>query len=292
MKTLIKFFVTYGVFFLFLFLEIVSVLLIVNNNQFQRTVFFSAMNDVAGSLYEQKQSVVDYFSLKRVNEELAVENALLKNKLMLSENKLNVLLTDSLRKRILVLNPEQEYISYSAKIINNSTNKAQNYITLNKGFSDGIQEGMTVISPKGIVGVVNSASKHFSIVMSLLNTNTYISAKIKGNASKDSVGSVKDIGVLKWNEIDPRYAEMSISRHVPVHTGDSVVTSGYSDFFPEGIMIGTISEITKGNDDNLYDLKVRLSVNFKTISYVNVFEYKHKKEQEALESQTQKQIGK
>jgi rod shape-determining protein MreC len=292
MKTLIKFFVTYGVFFLFLFLEIISVLLVVNNNQFQRTVFFSAMNEVAGSLYEQKQSVVGYFSLRRVNEELAVENATLRNKLMLTENELNVLLADSLKKHTLTLNPDQEYTAYSAKVINNSTNKAQNYITLNKGYDDGIRDGMTVVCPTGVVGVVSSVSQHFSIVMSLLNTNTYISAKIKGIVQKDSVGSVKDIGVLRWNEVDPRYAEMSISRHVPVHTGDSVITSGYSDFFPEGIMIGKVSEINKGNDDNLYDLKVELSVNFKTISYVNVFEYKHKTEQETLQLQTQKQAGK
>ncbi len=285
MKILIIFFQKYGVYFLFIFLEITALLLVVNHNRFQRSVFFSSLGEFSGFMYEKEKSITEYFTLRGTNEELAAENTRLKNELMLTQNELHSIKTDSLRKASFKLSPEKEYTCYSAKVINNSTNKAQNYITLNRGWSDGITEEMTVVNAQGVVGIVTAVSRHFSIVMPILNPHTHISCKIRGKnkSMADSIGSVKDIGTMQWDNIDYRFGTMTISRHIPVQKGDSVITSGYSDFFPEGILVGKIDEITKGDDDNNYDVKVRLAVNFKTLSYVNVFDYKHKREQERLE---------
>jgi rod shape-determining protein MreC len=291
MKTLIKFFLTYGVYFLFALLEVGSLLLVVNNNKFQQSVFFTSCNDVSAKIYEVNQSIWDYFGLKQVNQELAIENAALKNKLILLDNQYNSLKVDSQRKKSIVLDPEKEYICYSAKVINNSINKLQNYITLNRGWNDGIKEEMSVINSQGVVGIVKTVSEHFSVVMPILNPKAQISCKIKGKVitANDSLGVIKDIGSLKWSGEDYRYANMiQVPRHVPVKKGDTIVTSGYSDFFPEGILVGTVEGFSKSSDDNYYNIKVKLSVNFKTVSYVDVLEYKHRKEQEQLQLQAAK----
>ncbi len=291
MKTLLKFFVTYGIYFIFILLEVGSLLLVVNNNNFQRSVFLTSCNGISASIYNSNHSIVEYFSLKRVNDELAVENVDLKNRLRKADNILQAILKDSLRKTTFYLNPERNYTCYSAKVINNSTNKLLNYITINKGTRDGIKEEMSVISPNGVVGIVKAASRNFAVIMPLLNSNAQISCKIRSNRimSGDSIGVVKDIGSLKWDGRDSRFANMlQVPRHVNISKGDSVVTSGYSDFFPEGVFVGIIEMFEKASDDNYYYIKVRLGVNFKTVSFVQIMDYKNRIEQENLEEEAKK----
>ena len=109
--------------------------------------------------------------------------------------------------------------------------------------------------------------------------------KVKSRANKDTVATIKDIGSLVWHGGDPRFAKMKqVPRHVKIKKGDSIVTSGYSDFFPEGIMVGTVYDFKTGEDDNYYDIDVELSVNFNNLAYVQVLDYKHKKEQADLEA--------
>lgn len=286
MKTLIKFFVTYGIYFLFAILEIGSLLMVVNYNHFQRSVFLTSCNSFTATIYQYNQQVWSYFELREVNQELASENAYLKQKVFLLDNKLNSVLGDSVRNKKIRLDPEKEYLCYYARVINNSTNKQQNFITINRGYKDGIREDMSVINPRGVVGIITSVSKNFAVVMPILNPKAQISCKIKGKTAltKDTVGVVKDIGSLKWDGVDPLHALMvQVPRHVPIRVGDKIITSGYSDFFPEGILVGEVESFEKASDDNYYDITVRLSVNFKTISYVTVLDYKHREEQEKLE---------
>jgi rod shape-determining protein MreC len=289
-KTLIKFFVNYGIYFLFVLLEVGALLLVVNYNSFQRSVFLSSSNAISGTIYDLNQSVADYFSLRRVNKELVEENNELHNQLLKLDNEISSLETDSLRGKIITFlsAPEKEFTCYSAKVINNSTNKLRNYITLNRGKRDGIKPEMTVTGAQGAIGVVKSVSEHFSVVMPILNPKSQTSCKIKGrNQSSESV--VKDIGSLVWDGENPRYANMlQVPRHVNIQQGDTVITSGYSDFFPEGILVGIVDNFEKADDDNYYDIRVRLAVDFSTISYVNVFDYKYKNEQEELEMEAQK----
>lgn len=289
MRTLIKFFLTYGIYFLFVLLELGALLLIVNNNHFQRSAFLSSCNRISATAYKYNQVVVDYFSLSRVNDELAKENTLLRNQNMLLENQLYSLHFDSIKRQNIKLAPDKEFVAYTAKAINNSTNKLNNFITLNKGWDDSIKVEMSVTNTQGVVGIVKAVSRHFSVVMPIINGKAQISCKIKGIStnSQNSVGTVKDIGYLKWEGEDPLFANMlDVPRHVPIKQGDTIVTSGYSGYFPEGIMVGTIESLSNADNDNYYDIKVRLSVNFSTISYVNVFDYKHKIDQENLEKET------
>jgi rod shape-determining protein MreC len=156
---------------------------------------------------------------------------------------------------------QYEYIQ--AKIVSNSTNKRNNYLMINKGESQGVKVGMAVISPDGVVGIVKIVSKNFSSVMSLLHSDSKISAKIKRN--NFSTGSIS------WNGKTPGISQMEeVPPHINVQVGDTIVTSGYSLDFPEGIFIGTVSQIRTRQGDNFHTLDIKLSTDFSTIDHVYV----------------------
>lgn len=279
MRTLIRFLLQYGVYFLFVLLETISFLLIVNHNQFQKSVFLSSSNKVIGSIYAYQQSVYDYFSLARTNGDLAEENVALKNQIVLLQNQLVSLSTDSTKGNLHIA-PEKDVKFLSAKVVNNSTSKLQNYITLNAGSVSGVSPEMGVINEDGVVGIVQTVSDNFSVVIPILNPKSKISCKLKRS---------NYFGTLAWNGVDYRFAELiDVPRHVQLAVGDSVLTSGYSSVFPEGIMVGKVESFSKKESDNYYKIKVRLAVNFRTLSYVKVIHYLHQSEQKKLEERASK----
>lgn len=275
MRKLFAFLIRYSVVILFLILEIISFSLIVKNNDYQKSVFFSSSNTVLASVYAIGNSVVEFFYLKSANEGLAEENILLKNQLTELQN-----LIESGQQIIppadnYHISPEREVRYILAKVINNSTNKAQNYITLNKGSRDGIIPDMGVINEDGVVGFVSQVSERFSVVLPILNPRFNIIGKfMRHNYS----------GPISWDGKDYRHANLNdIARHVEFSLGDSLVTSSYTKSFPEGIPIGTVDDFSIGDGDTYYDIRLRLAVNFRTLSYVKVLKYLNYEEQRALE---------
>jgi rod shape-determining protein MreC len=260
--------------FLFLFLEIISLTLIIDHNQFQRSRFLNSSNVIVGEIYQFSNSISEYFKLKTTNDHLAGENAELRTKLYARENELNFIKQDSnfqLRQSRAI---EKDYTFITAKVINASSNKYKNYITLNKGSEDGILPEMGVINESGVIGIVSSVSKRFSVVLPVLNPSSRISAKIK-NKSKT--------GSLIWDGKDARKALLEeVPLYIPVEVGDTVVTSGYSSIFPEGIEIGVVRFFQKDND-NFYFIEVNLFTDFNQLSYVDVISYKNAEEQKELE---------
>lgn len=176
MRNLVQFFIRYSFFFLFLLFEVVSFYIIVKNNSFQNSIFYTATNNLVGSIYSKYSDITDYINLKEVNEKLAVENESLQKFQFKNYEKLfgeNILVRDTIYQK--------KYLYTKAKIINNSTNKQQNFITLSIGELNGIKKGMGVVGPTGVVGVVNSISKHYSTVLAVLNINSKTSAKLKNS---------------------------------------------------------------------------------------------------------------
>ena len=274
MRTLIRFFVTYRTFFLFLFLEIIALFLVFNHNQFQRIQFLNSSNVVVGKIYQWSNTVSEYFNLKTINNNLAQENTELRNKIQAQEDALNFFKHDvsfnSRQKQAI----EKDYTFITAKVVNATTNRQKNYITLDKGSSDGIQPEMGVINESGVIGIVSSVSSHFSTVVPILNPYSDISAKIK-NKSKT--------GSLIWDGTDARIALLQeVPSYIPIAKGDTIVTSGYSAIFPEGIPIGKILTYEKGRDD-FYSIKVSLFPDFNQLSYVDVIDYKYAEEKKELE---------
>jgi rod shape-determining protein MreC len=207
-----------------------------------------------------------------INEQLVNENAELRNKIeLLNPAQLPIDSLDYATDTVFNFIP--------ARIINNSVNRQQNYITLNKGSKHGIKTDQGIISGSGIVGVVTSVSDSYSMGLSVLNPRWSISAKLKNSGFYGSlVWDGKDYRIVKLNEIP---------FHIDLAIGDTVVTSGYSSIFPDGLMIGTISEFIKPSGENYYDISVQLATNFKSVAYVEVIDNHKADELDALKQQTE-----
>ena len=268
----------YGL-FLFIVLEVVSFVLIFNYNDYQKAKYLNSSNRITASVYNSFNSVVSYFKLARINSELAQENARLRTTIKSQPQFTDV--PDSLFSEH--VGADSSYRFISARIINNSVNKTFNYITLNKGREDGIKPDQGIISSDGIVGVVTNVSKSYALGLSVLNQRWGVSAKLKESGF---------FGSLLWNGDDFRYANlMEIPFHVMLAVGDTVVTSGYSSIFPEGIMVGTIESFDQPSGENYYDITVKLSTDFKKISYVEVIRNIDKGEINKLENVTTNDQG-
>lgn len=272
MRNLFRFFVRYHVTFLFFTLEIISFIFIFNFNNYQKARFLNSSDRITASIYDKYRKVTDYFRLPSVNRELAAENARLRGLLGIPDKQKKI--PDSLFNRY--PSREQIYSFTSARVISNTVNRQHNYITLNKGTKDGIKPEMGVISPLGVAGVITNVSQSYSTAISLLNTRWNVSAKIRSN---------NYFGSLSWDGKDYRKARLNdIPFHVFIAVGDTIVTSGYSTIFPEGILIGTIESFEKEGGNNFYTIVIDLSVDFKALTYVEIIENNKKSEIENLQN--------
>lgn len=261
---------------LFLVLETGSVLMIAYNSVFQQVRIFGVLMQIHGRFLNTQTNIKYYFSLRNVNEQLADENSRLLNQLAKYQTQLDTLKADSLSYKPLGDSSDFSYIP--AKIIGNSTNKKQNYIIIDKGRKDGVGKDMGVISPNGVIGVVNAVSDNYSYIISLLNINQSVSAKIS------RLGA---FGPLIWDGRSADYALLTeIPQHIKIQVGDSVVTSGFSSIFPPDIPLGTIrkSKIINGTH---HEIQVKLFQDFRTLHYVNVVVSSHKEEVDKISTQNE-----
>lgn len=277
LKNLINFLIRYSVVFLFVFLEILSLLLIARSQGYQRSVMLSSANNTVGQIYIASNSVVEFFKLRTANENLSEENTKLKNRVLQLENQLGAI-TDTIDNstwKNARIAPEKEYAYISAKVIRNTTGMLQNYMTINKGSNDGITPDMGVVGDEGVVGIVKNVSPKFSVVIPVLNPKIQINCKFKKN---------NYTGPLVWNGKDSRYANLTdIARHVKFSLGDTLITSGLTKTFPEGIMVGTINDYNIKQSDAYFNIQVKLAVNFRALTHVKVINYLNYYEQNKLE---------
>ncbi|MGH2642526.1 MAG: rod shape-determining protein MreC, partial [Chitinophagaceae bacterium] len=172
----------------------------------------------------------------------------------------------------------RQYLYLPAKVVNNSVNSLSNYITLYRGSADGVEDGMGVIGPQGIVGIVRKTSKHYAVVMSLLHKDTRISAQLLNTGN---------FGSVKWNISSLRPDEgllTGIPKNVTVQLGDSVVTSGFSAIFPQGLLIGYVNKISSVSSNNFHRIEIRFATRFQELQYVYVIKNFNAKEEHDLEA--------
>lgn len=257
MQNLFAFIWKYSFYFLFLLLMVISFVLMVQNNYYQKTVAINSTNGITGGLLSVTSNFSDYFVLRHVNKKLAEENARLMTQ---SPDSFHFIGKEGFENSDSAYVRQYNYVV--AKVISNTINRRNNYMKLNKGRLQGIKPNMAVIAPDGVVGQVIEVSNHFSSVMSVLNRNSRVSAKLK---------SSNQVGSLQWGGEDYRIGKLiDIPSHVRIMIGDSVVTSGYSHVFPEGKLIGFVEEFNLEPGENFYDVNVRFSVDFNKLSYVYV----------------------
>lgn len=272
MRNLWIFISRYNAFFFFVIFFTIGIILCIKNNAYQRSVTLNSTNAVVGNAYERLNVLKRYLNLGQVNDSLALENAKLKTQLLnlsnIDSSKI-VKVNDSLYK--------QQYTLLSAKVIKNSTNQRNNFITINKGSNDGITKDMAVISPdKGVVGFVVDVSPSFSIIRSLLNKETFISVVIKKNGA---------FGSLVWGDgnFNLRKAYVKeIPNHYKINLRDTIVTSGAGGF-PKGILVGRVSKTQISTGDNFMTLEIDLFNDLATLQYVYIIKDRLAIELKALE---------
>lgn len=271
MGSLLAFLYRLRAFALLLLLEGLCLLMITRSNAFQRIRFTNTSDEVVATTYEKTNQVKGYFYLSQVNNDLAAENATLKSQLERFRRVADVKLIDSLAR-----DTGRNYDYVVAKVVNNSVNRINNYLTLNRGLADGIRPGMGVVGPTGIVGKVDVCSDHFSVIRSLLHSKMSAAAEI---------ARIKATGSIKWKGTGPRSAQLEyVARHLQPKVGDTVVTSSLSAVFPRGILVGKITKVIIHDNDTFYSLDVDLSTNFSTLEYVYVVKNGLRAEQDSLEA--------
>ncbi len=264
MRNLLEFLAKYNHWFVFLILEVVSMVLLFQYNSYQGSAWFSSANAVTGKLYEWDANVETFFSLTKVNQELTKRNAYLEQEVQkLSDSLVSVTKDSSIyhRDQFALL---RNYRLIPAKVVANSVDKPGNLMTIDKGSADGIHKDMGVISGTGVVGIVYLVAEHYAIVIPVLNTKSNISCMIQNRGY---------FGYLRWKGgvSDLAYLE-EVPRHAHFKLGDYVVTSGYSAVFPPGVRVGRILHVFNSADGLSYRVQLRLSTDFARLRDVCVID--------------------
>ena len=251
---------------LFILLEVISLLLLARSQNFQKQRVISTTNDAVGKIYEWSSEVGNYFHLGRTNEQLAEENAWLRQQLSI------VIDTATVKYDISKRDTLYEFIP--AQVVNSSINQRNNYIVINKGQADGIRPDMTVISSEGLVGVVADVSRHYASVISLLHSNSIIGVRFKDN---------QEIGSLVWGTNNYRYGTVKdIATHISLQPGDTVLTNSWSYIIPEDLMVGIVEELHVSSKGDLNSAKISFATDFATLRHVYVINNLHKAELDSL----------
>ncbi len=262
MKELLQRLARYAHWAVFLILELLAGVMLFRYNHYQQSVWLTQANAVAGRVLEWRADIMAYVGLRARNADLTERNILLQ---MEAEN---------LRRECLAAQPDTTHIDtlraealqgvrlISARVISNSVRLDDNFLTINRGSADGVRPEMGVLSGTGIVGIVGKTSPHYALVMSVLNTRSSISCRLRGS---------EYFGYLHWQGGTPLRAYIDdIPRHARFHVGDEVETSGYSSVFPPGIFVGRVAEIRDSEDGLAYRLEVELSTDLANLRDVCV----------------------
>ena len=274
MRRLIDFIIAHSSILVFVIYVTISIILLLRFNPYQESVFFNSANAVIGKYYSIINNITGYIGLREINTELQQSNSEL------------LLQLSQLKAEFEQLNSEKDIEEFSkgtiqknkifaiARPVNVTTTNAHNYITIDKGMDDGVKEGMGVVNRNGVVGIISTVSKNYSLVISILNPKLRLSCKLKNSGY---------FGSLIWDGKSAEYAILEeLPRHVEFEKGDTIITSGYSSVFPEGLMIGTVEESSRQKNDNFNALKVKLSTDYFKLGDVCIIDNIEREEQELL----------
>jgi rod shape-determining protein MreC len=270
-------------FLFFLVLQILSLSFLFRYNKFHEAAFLNVSTEITGRLNEKYNGIEYYFQLKKTNESLVQENLRLRQQL-----KDNFEAPDSNQRlfhdtiRIDTGKSIRKWLMMEAKVVNNTITLPANYLTIHRGFRQGVRQNMGVTGPQGIVGSVINVSENFAIVMSVLHPDFHVVAQLKKGGEN---------GTINWDGNSPSFISMrGIPRSANVVVGDTVLTSQISSLFSANLLVGTVAEIVPDATSNFYNLKLRLATNFSNIEYAYVIANLQYDEQKRLEDSTRKKI--
>ncbi len=262
MQQIVNFILRNKTFLLFFLLFSIALSFTIQSHSYHKSKFINSANFLSGGLYNTSNGIADYFDLKQQNVTLQEENRQLRDLLYGNDTIVNQSYIDSITYGV-------KYKIIAAKVLKNSYALTNNIITINKGIRDSIKQDMGVITPKGILGIIDNTSNKYATVISILNTTTSISAQLK---------KTNHFGSLSWNAISPEYIQLTdIPKIAPVIKGDTIITSGRSSIFPKGVPIGTIESFNLDNAENYYEINVKLFNDMTSIEHIYIIENQDKK---------------
>ena len=254
MRNLIDFLTRHNHWFLFILLEVLSFVLLFHYNSYQGSVWFSSANAVSGKVFEWNASVTQYFSLVDVNKTLTERNIYLERQVEQLTEQLEKAGRDSTEIERMQTSVLKDCNTIPAKVVSCSLNQLNNFITIDKGYADGVRKDMGVVCGTGVVGIVYLVSEHYSVLIPVLSSVSNISCTIRSRGY---------FGYLHWKGGSPEEAYIDdIPRHARFKLGDVIVTSGYSSVFPPGIVVGKIKHVYNSANGLSYRLKITLSTDF------------------------------
>lgn len=268
-------------FFFFLVMQITALYMLFHYNEFHEAAFMGVANDITGKLSKRYNNVEYYFHLKKTNESLVQENTMLRNLLKQDfevADTSTALRMDSIPYDTTGI--RRKYLYRDAKVVNRYLIFPNNYFTLHRGEKQGVRKDMGVVSPDGVLGVVVNTGDNYSVVMSLLHLQSRISGRVKKSG---------ETGQVYWDGKSPSTIFISnLPKSVPIQKGDSIVTSQYGTYFPQGVLIGTVVEIINDRSSNFYTLKLKPATNFGSVEHALVIENLQADEQKKLEEAVKK----
>ena len=275
MRSILDILIKHNHWFVLLLLEGISVVLIVCFNNYQSATMFTSANSISGNVYSAMSDVSSYFNLKSENEVLVEHNKKLTNDIEALKTRLRTYEDSAAIANFGdVTRTDEGYYYNAARVVNNSINKVNNYITIDKGYAQGVTDQMGVFNNRGVIGITYTASENFAVVLPLLNSKSIISCKVKNNS----------LCTLKWDGDDTRYSYLiDLPRYELFEKGDTVFTSGFSSILPAGIPIGQIDRLEDSADGQSYRARVELFVDFSEIDNVYVVGHTNREEQLELE---------
>jgi rod shape-determining protein MreC len=264
MRNIFIFIRVYFTFLFFLFLMGVSLYMLFTYNRYHHTVYSAVANEATGTLSTQYNKIQYYFQLKRTNDSLVKANETLYNKLKQDfelPDTTSHITVDSLKNDTIA--SARKFLYLSAKVVRNSVNQQNNYIIVHRGSQQGINADMGVIDPNNaVVGTVMDVSNNFAVVMSLLHEQSNLSARLKKSG---------ETGTIIWDGLSPKIILLKdISKSVKISAGDTVVTSGFSDKFPAGLLVGYVKDIINDKSSSTYTVRLHPAANFQTLQYTYI----------------------
>lgn len=241
--------------------------LVVTSRGFQRSATLTTANSIVGAISSTATDVSDYFSLRQQNILLAEENA----QLYALINAYSKITRESQYGLI-----DTSRVVRAARVVDLTTWKSNNYFTIDRGETDSIKAGMGVICQQGVVGVVGKTSNHFALVIPVIHSGTAISCRLKKNDY---------ICFTHWDGVNYRYASLTdIARHIDVAKGDTVVTSGLTGVFEQGVPVGIVEHVSLDEGDSYYHVTMRLSTDFRCLEHVYVLDNPYQEELDTIQS--------
>ena len=269
MNKLLQLFLKFSGFFVFIVLELICFALIIQYNDAQNRIFFGTTNTFVGITLEKKQSIQKYFYLSETIKGLQKANAAL-------DSKLSSILYNSASTVDTFKTEDLVYTFIPASITAKNILGTKNYFTIDKGTIDSVELHMGVISDKGVIGIITGVSKHNAKVMTIFHPQSSISAALKRNHY---------FGSLSWNDLDYQRVNLNgIPKYVDLIEGDTIITSGYSNLFPKGKMIGIIETFTDHKEKNDYAITIKLDEDLLNLQSVYVVNNLMKEEIEQMQN--------